>query len=584
MHTKRLFFKTLFLLLLIETAAMFLLHFIAPFTHTLFPDLILASLIATLSVPFLWLVAMPRLHLITAKQDSTERKRILEQLTKSENELRAIIEAEPECLQLIAADGTILEMNPAGLRMMEAVSPEQVKGKSIYALIVPEFRQMFQAQTERTVSGETGKLEYEILSCKGLRLWVETHFAPLRNARKEVSAVLVVSRDITEHKQLEGQLRHAQKMEAVGTLTGGIAHDFNNILTAIIGYGSILKLKMKQDDPLRNHVEQILASTERAASLTQGLLAFSRKLVITLHPVSLNDVITRVEKLLHRLIGENIALRTVLTGEDTTTIADSGQIEQVLMNLATNARDAMPDGGALTIATERTELSRDFIKSFGYGKQGTYILITVTDTGSGMEESVRTRIFEPFFTTKEVGKGTGLGLSMVYGIIKQHNGFINCESETGRGTTFKIYLPRVKTPERFREPETKGSGLLAGGTETVLIAEDDADVRTLTRSVLEDFGYQVIEAVDGQDAVEQFQQRRNDISLLFFDVIMPRMSGKQAYEHINQMKPGIKILFTSGYTSHTIQKEGLAEKDTNYILKPISPKDLLKKVREVLDT
>jgi len=520
---------------------------------------------------------------IETLQDITAMKRMEDGLIQSENRLRAIIEAEPECLKLVAADGTILEMNPAGLAMMEADTPDQVKGKSIYAFVVPEYRPALQAVSERVFEGETGMIEFEIIGLRSTRRWVESRIAPLMDKTGKITSLLAVTRDITEHKKLEGQLRHAQKMEAVGTLTGGIAHDFNNILTAIIGYGNLLKMKMKPDDPLRSHVDQVLSSTERAANLTQSLLAFSRKLVITLKPVNLNDVIIRVEKLLHRLIGEDIVLTTVLTDKDTTSIADSGQIEQVLMNLATNARDAMPNGGSLNITTEQTDLSKDFIKAYGYGKQGTYILITAVDTGTGMDEATRMRIFEPFFTTKEVGKGTGLGLSMVYGIIKQHNGFINCESTPGQGTTFKIYLPLAKSHAPQHIVDSKSGSIPLGGTETVLVAEDDAAVRDLTTSVLKDFGYQVIEAGDGEEAVAKFREHKGKIDLLLLDVIMPRMNGKIACDEIRKMDPGIKSLFTSGYTSNTIHKEGIIEGEVNFILKPISPKDLLNKVREVLD-
>jgi two-component system, cell cycle sensor histidine kinase and response regulator CckA len=387
-------------------------------------------------------------------------------------------------------------------------------------------------------------------------------------------------RDITERRRLESQLRHAQKMDAIGQLAGGVAHDFNNVLTAIIGYGSLLLLKMKGDDPLRTHVDQILASSERAAGLTQGLLSFSRKKDLTLRPVSLSEIAIRVEKLLHRLIGEDIELKTIVPVQDMRVMGDSGQIEQVLINLATNARDAMPGGGVLTIELDRTKLDIDFKKTYGYGKPGAYALLSVMDTGKGMDEETRERIFEPFFTTKEPGKGTGLGLSIVYGIVKQHNGYINVASTPGSGTTFSIYLP-LTTADAAR-PEHSSALPSDRGTETILLAEDDAEVRSLAKSVLEEFGYTVIESVDGEEAVKKFKQNRDSVHLLVLDVIMPKMSGKEAYEAIRAVHPGIKVLFTSGYAPDVVRKKGVLEQGTNFIMKPLSPLELLKKVRAAL--
>jgi len=387
-------------------------------------------------------------------------------------------------------------------------------------------------------------------------------------------------RDITERRRLEGQLRHAQKMDAIGQLAGGVAHDFNNVLTAIIGYGSLLLLKMKGDDPLRAHVDQILASSERAAGLTQGLLSFSRKKELTLRPVSLNEIAKRVDKLLHHLIGEDIELKTIVPGRDVTVMGDSGQIEQALINLATNARDAMPGGGVLTIELDHAELDIDFLKTHGYGKPGAYALMNITDTGKGMDEETRERIFEPFFTTKDPGKGTGLGLSIVYGIVKQHNGYINVASTPGNGTTFSIYLP-LTTADAVR-PEQSSALPSDRGTETILLAEDDAEVRSLAKSVLEEFGYTVIECVDGEEAVKKFKQNRDSVHLLVLDVIMPKKSGKEAYEAIRAVHPGIKVLFTSGYAPDVVRGKGVLDQGTNFIMKPLSPLELLKKVRQTL--
>jgi signal transduction histidine kinase len=416
----------------------------------------------------------------------------------------------------------------------------------------------------------------------GELFWEAATISPIQNDEGTITHYLAIKEDITERKKLEEQLRQAQKMEAVGQLAGGIAHDFNNILTAIIGYGNIALMKIPEGDPLRSYLGQMLAAAERAAALTKSLLAFSRKQIINLRPVSVNAIIERVEKLLQRSIGEDIELKTALTEKDTAVLADSGQIEQVLINLAMNARDAMPNGGNLIIETGQAEIDDQYIKSHGYGKLGMYVLISVTDSGEGMDEKTRDRIFEPFFTTKEVGKGTGLGLSMVYGSVKQHSGFINVYSEPGRGTTFTIYLPLLKAgarPAAAGEPAPPPKG----GTETILLAEDDTALRNLARGVLEEFGYTVIEAVDGQDAVEKFIMLKDRIQLLILDVVMPKKNGKEAFEEAKKIKPGIKALFTSGYPAEIIQKKGILDAGINFIIKPHQPQDLLRKIREVLD-
>ena len=369
--------------------------------------------------------------------------------------------------------------------------------------------------------------------------------------------------DITEQKRLEDQLRQAQKMEAVGQLTGGIAHDFNNILTAIMGYAGLMQMKMKEDDPFRVNIDQILASSERAAHLTQGLLAFSRKQVLNPKPVDINNIINTMVKLLKRVIGEDIELEMDLLQKPLTIMADSVQIEQALMNLAMNARDAMPKGGQLTIETKKIELDEEFIKAHGYGAPGTYALMSISDNGVGMDEKTREKIFEPFFTTKEAGKGTGLGLSMVYGIVKQHNGYINVYSEPGKGTTFRIYLPLIEAGQ-LSEEKPEEHRLPVGGNETILLAEDDEAVRRFTVSVLHEFGYKVIEAVDGEEAITKFMENKDGIRLLILDVIMPRKSGKDAYDEIKAINPGIKVLLQAGILMMLYKAGSLLRKEVSY--------------------
>jgi nitrogen-specific signal transduction histidine kinase len=387
--------------------------------------------------------------------------------------------------------------------------------------------------------------------------------------------------DISERKRLEDQLRQSQKMESIGTLAGGISHDFNNILTAIIGYGSLLQMKMAADNPLRHNVDQILASANRATSLTQGLLAYSRKQVLNPQQVNLNDIIMKVERLLERLIGEDVEFKCILTDQDVTVLADAGQLEQILMNLATNARDAMPDGGYLYIETRRVDLDEVLAKAHNVGKTAAYAQILVTDSGTGMDQKTRERIFEPFFTTKDVGKGTGLGLAMVYGIIKQHNGFVEVESEIGRGTTLKIYLPIASGARQAIQPVDPTAA--RGGTETILVAEDDETVRNFITSVLAQFGYSVIQADDGEDAVKKFMANRGAIKMLLLDVMMPKKNGREVYDKIRIFEPTIKALFLSGHTADIMNQKGLPDKGLNFIQKPVLMNDLLRKVRAILD-
>ena len=406
---------------------------------------------------------------------------------------------------------------------------------------------------------------------------ITSHVVDFGGRRGEI----VLANDVTSSLKLEDQLRQAQKMESVGLLAGGVAHDFNNVLTAIIGYGNLLQMKLAKADPLRSYADNIMITAQRAAQLTQSLLAFSRKQVIHPIPVELNSIILRVEKLLRRLIREDIELIIRLVPSDTSVMADSVQVEQVLMNLVTNARDAMPHGGTLTIGSSIEELNEDFISVHGYGKPGVYVRFSIADTGAGMDERTRERIFEPFFTTKDMGKGSGLGLASCYGIIKQHKGFIDVESEPGRGTSFHIYLPALENGASKNVAHAEE--VLMGGTEAILVAEDDEVIRNLTSSILREFGYTVIAAKDGNDAVSEFRENRDRISLLLLDVIMPRKSGKDAYEEIRTLRPDIKALFISGYSADMISKEGILEEGSSFISKPVSPSELLRKVREVLD-
>jgi len=762
--------------------------------------------------------------------DTADGKQMATALSESKKLLQTIIETEPECVKLVASDGTLIMMNRAGLEMIQVDSLEQVKGKSLYLLIVPEYREAFRKLTEGVFQGNPGTLTFEMTGVKGRRRWLNTHAVPLRNDRDEIIALLGITRDVTEQKKveedlkkerdfvsavlntagsivvvlssdgrivrfnrpcevvsgytfeellgrfvwdflippeqvegvkevfsalmsgmfpskyenywvakdgrrkliswsntallaadgrveyviatgiditehrkadvalleekkfsdavidslpglfyiideagnvirwnknlqevfgysqeeltnknaldffredrdlvsskihevfqigsaqveakmvtkygisisfmltgfrmimndkpylvgvgidiserkrLEDQLRQSQKMESIGTLAGGISHDFNNILTAIIGYGSLLQMKMRDDDPLKHNVNQILASANRAASLTQGLLAYSRNQVLNPQQVNLNEIIIKVERLLERIIGADVEFKRILTDKDVTVLADPGQIEQILMNIVTNARDAMPDGGYLYIETQRVDLDEASAKAHNIRNPGTYTQILVTDSGMGMDQKTRERIFDPFFTTKDVGKGTGLGLAMVYGIIKQHNGFVEVESEVGMGTTLKIYLPVAQKAEEAIQPVDPP--FEKGGTETLLVADDDEIVRNYITSALTQFGYSVIQAENGEDAVKKFMANRGAIKLVLLDVMMPKKNGKEVYDKIRIFESDIKALFLSGYSADILNKKGLLEKGLNFLYKPIPMHDLLRKVRAVLD-
>jgi two-component system, cell cycle sensor histidine kinase and response regulator CckA len=410
---------------------------------------------------------------------------------------------------------------------------------------------------------------------------ITVYVAPILNARRQRDQREQQRKQAEQEKQtLEEQLRHVQKLESIGNFASGIAHDFNNILNVITGYGSIMQMKSGPDDLNKVYIREILAATDRASQLTRSLLIFSRKQIAEQKPVSVNDLIKGMQKMISRIIGEDIEMHMEIAPENLVVLGDQGQLEQVVMNLVTNARDAMHAGGTLIIKTGIQEINAAFNRSRGFGKPGRYALITFTDSGCGMDEETREKIFEPFFTTKEIGKGTGLGLSIVYGIVKQHNGYIDCYIEQGKGTTFEVYLPVVDLvlDETDKLPEIVSQG----GSETILLAEDDAPSRNLTKDLLERFGYSVIDAVDGVDAVNKFIDNMDRIDLLLLDVVMPKKSGKEALEEIKKTCPDVKALFISGYPEDTIRRKMNIDGKFTMIQKPIKPAELLAKIREML--
>lgn len=551
-------------------------------------------------------------------RDITERRRSEQSLKESKKLFQTIVNTALDSIFIKDGSCKYQFINTA-MKSLFGIPASEILGKSDEDLFGEDAGKHISEIDNRILQGEVVEDEHT-KPVRGILKTFHVIKVPMRDASGKIVGLCGVARDITERKQaeealreahdklekrvrertaelakaneelqheiierkkMEQQLLQAQKMEAIGTLTSGISHEFNNIMTVILGYGKLLQIEVAKDKLLTNYVTPILKSAERAANLTQALLAFSRKQTINPRPVNLNEIINGMEKLLSRLIGEDIELSTILSDKDLTVIADSGQIEQVLMNLVTNARDAMPDVGNLTIRTEFIDLDNEFRKAHDFSSPGSYALLSVEDTGQGMDDKTRERIFDPFFTTKEVGKGTGLGLAMVYGIIEQHDGHIRVNSEPGKGTTFKIYLPLIRS--KVEVTESADFPILKKGAETVLIAEDDVQVRRLAKDVLVGFGYKVMEAVDGEDAISVFGENKDKIQLLILDLIMPKKSGKKVYDEIKKIRPDVKAIFISGYNENLIHKKVILEEGLDFILKPFSPDELLKSVREILD-
>jgi nitrogen-specific signal transduction histidine kinase/CheY-like chemotaxis protein len=404
---------------------------------------------------------------------------------------------------------------------------------------------------------------------------------PIRNERGQVYRIAGIAQDITEQRRSEAQFRQAQKMEAVGRLAGGVAHDFNNLLTVITSYTQLVLQDLQSDDARRADLDEVQKAAVSASGLTRQLLAFSRQQVLEPRVLDVNEVVSAASKMLKRLIGEDVELVTVLGDPLGAVRVDAGQIEQVLVNLAVNARDAMPDGGKLTIETKDVELEAEGTQPHRSMPAGSYVMLAMSDTGIGMTPEVREHVFEPFFTTKATGKGTGLGLATVYGIVKQSNGFISCYSEVGHGTSFTIYLPCVRDAQAV--PDTAVEAGSYRGDETILIAEDAASVREVARQVLVRQGYHVLLAQDGHSALELARTHTGPIHLLLTDVIMPEMSGRQVADRLLQARADVKVLFFSGYTDDAIIRHGMLEPGLNYLQKPFTPESLARKVRQVLD-
>jgi len=388
--------------------------------------------------------------------------------------------------------------------------------------------------------------------------------------------------ETSEKIKLEQQLMQAQKMESIGRLAAGIAHDFNNVLSVIIGYSELLLAAIPANDPSHDKIKAIYDAGSKAAILTRQILAFSRKQILEKKVISVNTIIRNFQKILGKMVGEDIVITTHLSAKSCTVEADPGQIEQIIMNLIVNARDAMPDGGEIIIETDEIQIDESYLDKHKEFKPGKYVLLAISDTGEGMDEDILSKIFDPFFTTKELGKGTGLGLATVYGIVKQHDGYIYAYSEKGKGTTFKIYLPACTKTKEEAESKSTGEALLQGH-ETILVVDDNASIRQLIAETLKPLGYNCLEAASGKEAIDILRQYGDKIHLLLTDVVMPGMSGRELAERIREERPEIKVIYMSGYTENVIARHGVLEPGINYISKPITPVRLAQKIRSVLD-
>jgi len=526
-------------------------------------------------------------HLMTC-EDITEQMRVEEILRESEEKYRTLFEGSKDAVFITTRQGKFVDFNQSFLDLFGYSKDELMSLHAQETYVHPEDRRRFQKEIEQ--KGFVRDYELKLRKKDGKEMDCLLSASVRRGKDGTILGYQGMIRDITERKRaeqemriLEEQLLQSQKMEAVGRLAGGIAHDFNNILTIIKGYSQLSLSELKEDDPLRENVEGMQKAADRASDLIRKILAFSRRQVMEMRVLDLNGLLMELDKLLRRIIGEDIDLVTVLAEDLGRVKVDPGQIEQVILNLAVNAKDAMPNGGKLTIETANAELDEAYARSHIAVTPGPHVMLSVSDTGTGMPPEVKERIFEPFYTTKENGKGTGLGLSTVYGIVKQSGGNIWVYSEPGQGTTFKIYLPRL---EELKEeiPEKMVREELARGSETIMVVEDEEELRKLAVRILGKQGYTVLEASQGQEALLICEKHEQPIHLLITDVIMPGMSGRELSERLLSLHPEIKILYMSGHTNGAIIRHGVLEVGVKLLQKPFTPDALVRKVREVLES
>jgi len=514
---------------------------------------------------------------VEAVRDITARRKGEEDRAR----LAMAVDQAAEMVVVTDREGTIQYVNPAFERITGYTTAEAV-GKNPRILHSGKQDELFYREMWGTLlHGETWEGHFVNRKKDGTLYEEDATISPVRDPAGGIVSFVAVKRDVTRLLSLEKQVRMAQKMEAVGTLAGGVAHDFNNALTVIIGFGEMLKRRILNDSQAVSDLDQILGSAERASVLTRQLLTFARRQIVDLVNLDLNQVVTDLEKLLRKVIREGIDIKSFPSATPVTIRADRGQIEQILMNLCLNARDAMPTEGKLIVETDVAWLEDEYLKKYPYMKAGRYAVLSVSDTGVGMDEKTQERIFEPFFTTKGPDKGTGLGLAVVYGIVKQHNGFIHLYSEPGKGSTFRVYFPSV---ESLPDPKTAASRTVTvGGNETILLTEDEEPVRNLMEQTLRSYGYRVLVTRDGEEAVDEFRRHEKEIAMVVLDAVMPKMGGKQAYDAMAKTSPGLKVLFLSGYSANAIHESFVLLPGLPFLQKPFVPDALARKVREVLD-
>lgn len=526
-----------------------------------------------------------RLCMLSVTRDITARKHAEEELRRSEANFRSLVEDAPFGIFRATLEGRILQANPALVRMLGYDSEAELCKLNLASDIYQDPR-----QRQRLIDEHTQKDEFRNVEVQWKRKDGKTITVLLRGRRRVTGSDNALTyyeefaEDITERRVLERQLLQSQKMEAIGRLAGGVAHDFNNLLGVVLGHTEILEEHADRDSRLRRSVEAIRSATNRASSLTMQLLAFSRKQVVAPKILDLNASVREIEKLLHRVIGEDIELILRLHPHLSTIQMDPGQLDQILMNLVVNARDAMPQGGKLIVETTDVTLDEPYVGQHLGASTGAFVQLSISDTGCGMDQETLSHVYEPFFTTKEKGKGTGLGLSTVYGIVKQAGGYIMAYSELGRGSTFKVYFPLVHgVPETARSSERRAE--IPGGSETVLLVEDETALRELTRVLLEKAGYTVLEARNVEDAIRFAENGERKIDLLLTDVVMPGMDGHELSHRLASHRPALKILYMSGYADDVVaNRGGIHNRGTTLLQKPFSRAALLGKVREVLDS
>jgi len=508
-------------------------------------------------------------------RDVTETRAVEEALRQTEARLQRVVAASPIVLFAFDREGVITLAEGRGLSRLGQESAE-VTGVSVYDL----YRDYPEAldHVRRALGGEEFSAVIEV---RGLAF--ETSFSPLRGPDGENLGVIGVATDVTERRRLSEQLRQAQRMEAIGRLAGGVAHDFNNLLAAMLGHSELMLGRLEAGHPLRRNAEEVQKAASRGAMLTRQLLSFGRKDVIVPRVIDLNAVVVGMEGMLRRLIGEDIQYQSVPASREIAVRADRGQLEQVILNLVVNARDAMPQGGQLTVEVSEAHIDEAYVASHPTARAGRHAVLAVTDTGCGMDPETLSHVFEPFFTTKERGKGTGLGLATVYGIVEQSGGQVLAYSEPGIGSSFKVYLPRVEA-ERVEEETAPPMAAPRGGTETILVVEDEDAVRATAVEALETSGYTVLQARDGVAALAAADGHDGEIHLLVSDVVMPRMGGGELAQRLTARRPGMRVLFISGYPDDAVVRHGVVERGAPLLQKPFALSDFIRRVRDVLDS